>query len=171
MQALPVTAQATILALDLGRKTGWAVMELDEGDVMLRASGIWQLDGEGTALPALHLKEHVKSTIRLFEPDLLAAEAPNIMPTQSMESRRMAFGLSVQVEIESIKSDLQLKLVSTQAIKGMAARFLDEKLERKGKAQCLRAAERMLGRKPHSDDEADAVMCALWAADQLMVVQ
>lgn len=156
-----------ILALDLGRSTGWAITN---GAGRLTASGVWNLEGEGTAQPVMHLRENINYLVDPSEPfDLIAAEAPNIMPSQSMESRRMAFGLSVMAEILSVEWGVQLKLVSTQSLKATAAGILGEKVERKGKAQRIRAARSVLGRKPATDDEADAVLCGLWASRQVVV--
>lgn len=155
-----------ILGLDLGVRTGFAVIEVVDGEPVHKASGVWELEGVGTAERMIRLEGLLREYHAMQPFDFLAAEAPNIMPGQSMESRRMAFGLSAQVELLSVEWHLQLKLVSTQSLKSAAARLLGEKLERKGKTQSLRAVTKLLGSPPADDNEADAVLVALWAAEQ-----
>lgn len=159
----------SILALDPGKKLGWAVVhrrawEDGEEESVVVASGTEFLEGVGTAERVDKMDAFIRDAAERHPFDLMAMEAPNIM-AGSMEHRRLSFGLSTHAELMAFRWHMQFKLVSTMSLKKQAAIVLGEKLERKGKDQAIRAASRF--RRVRDDNEADAVVIGLWAAERV----
>lgn len=171
--------KARILALDLAKTTGFAVIDYVDDDfpweakpdipALVLASGAITFEGEGTAERMAQLKGIIEELHRDLRFDIVVAEAPNIMPGQSMEGRRMAFGLSVTAELWCLENGQQLKLVSTSSLKSTAAKILGEKTLPKSKGQAMRAASEYANKAVVNNDEADAIVVGLWAVGEVSI--
>jgi len=115
--------------------------------------------GEGNGWLFLRFRGWLEGLLDICGPDVIAYERAHYRGGAATE---VCVGLQTRVQELAEARGTPLAPVTTSELKKFATGN-----GRASKADMIAAARRHLGRKPESDDEADAVMIALWAAGQM----
>jgi len=146
-----------ILALDCATKTGWAVFI----DGKLMESGVKAFTkrrGETNGMMFLKFRKWLGEFYKLYTPDLIIYEQASHRGGAATEicsnltGRAQEIAADWDINCTSVRPS-ELKKYATG--KGNA-----------GKTEMMRASERLLGRTPIDDNEADAVLIGAWAVEE-----
>lgn len=148
-----------ILALDLGRCTGWAVGE--PGGVPLYGSTSFGSDGSSYGAIGSKFGEWLRDMILVHRPTLCVMEAPLVPQAQTnITSARILFGLAWQVE--HVCYDSGLYNVREAMVQKVRAFFVAHgRLSSEAAEAAVRRKCRSLGWSPQDHNAADAL--ALWS--------
>ena len=146
-----------ILALDTAQKTGWCIYDTKEKRVI--ESGVQDMTkrrGESNGLLFLRFRAWMKTiTGFLPRPGLIAYEQAHMRGSGT----EICIGLTSIVQEVATKIGIETAPVHTGTLKKFATGSGNAK-----KPEMKAAAEKILGRPPIDDNEADAVHVAMWAA-------
>jgi Holliday junction resolvasome RuvABC endonuclease subunit len=142
-----------ILGLDLATRSGWCFV--DSGRVI--SSGVQDFSkrrGESNGIMFLRFRKWLFSIIELSYPGLIAYERAHFRGAGTeilvgLQTHTMSIAAELGIETVPVHT-AELKKFSTGS-------------GRAGKDQMVAAAAKILGRPPLDDNEADAVLIALWA--------
>lgn len=146
-----------ILALDQATKTGWAVigefgLVEDSGTVDLADKG---RTGESRGMRYLRLKKFLEDKIKTEGIDLIVHEQTLLRGGAATE---VANGLKGVILMVAAEKGIEVSCVHTTELKKFATDS-----GKADKAMMVDAAKRLTGRTPCDDNEADAILIALWA--------
>lgn len=147
-----------ILALDTAQKTGWCIYDTEEKRVI--ESGVQDMTkrrGESNGLLFLRFRAWMKTiTGFLPRPGLIVYEQAHMRGGGAAE---ICLGLTGIVQEVAAKIGIESAPVHTGTLKKFATGSGTA-----SKDSMMDAAEKILGRRPITNDEADAVLLALYAA-------
>jgi len=146
-----------ILALDCATKTGWAAY----CDGAITESGVQDFAkrrGESNGLMFLKFRKWLKEIVWLWKPDLIAYERAHY---RGGAATNVCVGLTTRVEEVAALAESELAAVTTTELKKFATGG-----GKASKEDMVAAAQGHIGRPPIDDNEADAIMIAMWAANE-----
>ena len=148
-----------ILALDTAQKTGWCIYDTDEKRII--ESGMQDMTkrrGESNGLLFMRFRTWMKTMTGLL-PDLglIAYEQAHMRGAGT----EICIGLTSIVQEVAAKIGIESAPVHTGTLKKFATGSGNAK-----KPAMMDAAEKIIGRRPIDDNEADAVLLSLYAAQE-----
>jgi Holliday junction resolvasome RuvABC endonuclease subunit len=152
-----------ILALDTAIKTGWALFDGKTGKII--ESGVQSFAkrrGESNGLVFLRFRRWLSdfaSDTGLFDGDLIAYEQAHFRGAGT----ELLVGLQTRVQEVAAEMGITSAPVHTGTLKKWATGKGNA-----GKKEMIAAARKVLGREPVDDNEADAVLVAVWANNEYM---
>ena len=149
----------SILALDLGTKTGYAIV--DDGRVLL--SGVWNFTREKNEHYGhmfFNLREQLKATIWREGIDMIAYELAH---HRAGPATRIGVGMNAIVLLVCASCDIPMREVHTATLKKHATGS-----GRASKDEMIVKAREYLDREPVDDNEADAVLIGMWMVDYMI---
>lgn len=149
-----------IVAIDPGTSCGWAVLE--DGKVV--ASGVWNLAPgrhEGGGMRFLRCRRYLRELLDSLGPvDALAYE--EVRRHRGVDAAHVYGGIVAVLTEESEARSLPYRGIAVGTVKKRATGKGNA-----GKDEMCDAFEALLGRRPTTDDEADAVFVGLVLAEEL----
>ena len=142
-----------ILGLDLATKTGWCFT--DSGKVI--ASGVQDFSkrrGESNGILFLRFRKWLFTMLDLHAPALIVYERAHFRGAAT----EILVGLQTHAQAIAAEHGIESTPVHTGEVKKFATGS-----GRASKEDMIEAARTKLGRPPVDDNEADAVLIALWA--------
>jgi len=143
-----------ILGIDAATKTGWAFIsrsgEIEESGVQDFA----KRRGESNGMLFLKFRKWLSELITTCKPDLIVYERAHHRGGAATE---ICVNLSGRIQELAAANGIEHSIVETTSLKKWATGKGGA-----GKEQMIAAAEKFLGRPPIDDNEADAVLVALW---------
>jgi len=146
-----------ILALDMATKTGWAYMK--NGDII--ESGVQDFTkgrGETNGLMFWRFRKWLAELGSSMNPDLIAYERAHFRGGPATE---IGVGMQTRAQEAAAKLEIPCAPIHTGTLKKFATGKGNA-----GKEEMSAEAEKCIGRTPLDDNEADAVMIAVWASTQ-----
>lgn len=146
-----------ILSLDLGSKTGWACQFTDGR----RESGVQDFSlkrGESPGMRYIRFNAWLVELIGLGRPELIVYEMPHHRGGAATE---ILNGLATRVQEHCARFKIDHHAVHSATLKKWATGS-----GRASKEDMIKEFEKRTGKKPISDDEADAYMLLLLAMDE-----
>ncbi len=145
-----------ILALDTATKTGWAICR----DGKIFESGVQDFSkkrGESNGIMFLRFRNWLGAMMDL-KPDVVAYERPHHRGGPATE---IAVNLAGRVQEVASEKGIEYGIVQTTTLKKWATGMGNA-----SKEEMMVEAGKHLGRTPIDDNEADAVLIALWAWEE-----
>lgn len=146
-----------ILALDLATKTGWAVT----ADGRTTDSGVQDFSkrrGESNGLLFLRARRWLATMMTIARPELIAYEQAHFRGGAATE---ICVGLQTRAQETAAEHGIPSAPVPTATLKKWAAGS-----GKADKSLMIARAAQLLGREPIDDNEADAVLLGLYAAQE-----
>lgn len=150
-----------ILGLDTATKTGWALMS----NGRLIESGVMDFSkrrGEGNGIVFLRFRKWLHGMVAAAEmggPDIIAYEQAHFRGAGT----ELLVGLQTRCQEVAAEVGIESIGVHTGTLKKWATGKGNA-----GKGDMIKEAEKVLGRAPQDDNEADAVLIASWAYNSLI---
>jgi len=147
-----------ILGLDMASKTGWGVV-IARGQLM--ESGVQDFTkkrGESNGLMFLRFRKWLRDFCDLLNPDLIAYEQAHFRGGAATE---ICVGLQTRAQEIAAERGIESAPVKTNTLKKWATGKGNA-----GKEEMITAAGKFMHRPPIDDNEADAVLVSLWAANE-----
>ena len=147
-----------ILALDQATVTGWAVAE-DTGNII--ASGVWKLadtkrSGESRGMRYIRFRAELRRAVETYRPGLICHEQTLLRGGAATE---IANGLKALILEAAAEHGLEVSCVHAAELKHFATGN-----GRAEKSDMVKAAFLHSGCPVSDDNEADAILIALWAS-------
>lgn len=152
-----------VLALDLGTKTGWALLE--EGGVGAKPiviSGVQDFSlkrGESPGIRFLMFRNWLKNRMLSNKPDLIVYEQAH---HRGGAATAVAYGL--QAHLLSVCAELGVEFMPCHT--GTLKKFATGR-GNASKAEMVAVCKSRFGVEPLDDNEADAVCLAFWGLSQI----
>lgn len=148
-----------ILGLDQATACGWAVVK--NGSVL--AAGVWHLDdrgrtGESRGMRYVRFRRHLEDTLAIYPGIRLVCHEQTLL--RGGAATEIADGLKALILETAAKRQLDVTCVHPSELKKWATGS-----GRAEKPAMVAACVRKTGRLPIDDNEADATLIALWAAE------
>ena len=149
----------TILALDQATVAGWSVVT---GDSKVVASGVWRLadkkrTGESRGMRYIRFRHYLNEAMDAYAPTLICHEQTLLRGGAATE---IANGLKALILEVAAERSVDVTCVHTSELKRWATGS-----GRAEKPAMIEAARRLAGKEPQDDNEADALLIGLWAAE------
>lgn len=149
-----------VLGIDQATVTGWSIIK----DGRLISSGVWKLSdnkrsGESRGMRYIRFRAKLNEAIRRYRPAVICHEQTLLRGGAATE---IANGLKALILEAAASATIEVSCVHTSELKKWATGS--------GKAEKLAmigAARALTGRAPADDNEADAILIGLWAAERL----
>ena len=147
-----------ILALDCATKTGYALVV----DGQLKESGVQDFSkkrGESNGILFLRFRKWIDVLVDLTKPEVLAYERAHFRGGAATE---LCVGLQTRVQESAALRDVPCLPITTSSVKKFATGS-----GRASKQDMLYQAAIFLNRQPIDDNEADAVLLAMFANSEV----
>lgn len=146
----------TIVGIDQATLCGYAVAV----DGVIKDSGTWNLKGksrtgESRGMRYIRFEKHLQDVIGKYHPDMICHEQTLLRGGAATEIANSLKGL---ILMTAEKSHVPVTCVHASELKKFATGHGNA-----DKSMMVYEAEKRLGRKVVDDNEADAVLIALWA--------
>lgn len=166
------------LAFDLATSTGWSVAQSDSKGPRILESGVQRFDkrrGESNGLVYLRFRKWVYDIIGTFVDGCRQAGEDHVVAYEMAHLRggaasELALALQTRVQEAAAFHGIICVPVHTATLRSFIGR---KKLGKGkvGKADSVDQAEKLIGRAPETDDEADAINLSVLVLEDVAIVE